>query len=725
MTQGLARWAVGGLALALFLAPLWGGYLSLEPMALEPGLAGLITALAKEPSAATFAHGLIATLVGLALVPALVRWKVIQLPPLRLAAPVLFFWLLLMLSLLMSSYRTISLTAFAEWTTYVAIFFGIVATVGRRAGPRILLAAFFAGCVLVALNGIREYVPQTDLTWRIFSTWMHPNALAGLLGMGLFVGLGLLSTTKGSAALLTGLGSILIALALLMTQSKGGVLAVLIGAPVFMVMSAAWSEGKAAAAKRVGAAVAVLVLAPALYAGLQSLMRNRPAPQQPGATVASQSTAPTFGRLAQASTSQEQSAGFRTLLWKSTAQLVRMNPGGWGIGTYRFHSSRPGMVTQTHFAHNQYLQLAAEANPLAPLLFLAAGLIWLAEMFRGARKLPSEQNLLRAGVVAAVLFSAMHNAIDSDISHFGIGLSFFALLGIGVLLAGDAALPEFVPKIGRWFAAFVALLFPLLLLVFGYGELQLGYAESALASRNAELAQSLAESAKSFLPMDGRPYASLARASAPGPQRLEVLAKAAVLEPSPRAFRMYARELEVKGDIGAARGALGQALRMDPNNLTALNLLLEMDLRQESPSAKETAERLIAVEGTPYFKVRSIPELVPTETYGARLVLAEMVPAKDRPALLRPAVEGYRNYLTRTVSQILHNLKTAGAPVFVSENLLQAQQKLRKGVGAAQMLLDSYRAEGDRAGEAWAREALGELTGGLEAVGEALAPPKP
>src|SRR6185436_8012513 len=104
------------------------------------------------------------------------------------------------------------------------------------------------------------------------------------------------------------------------------------------------------------------------------------------------------------------------------------------------------------------------------------------------------------------------------------------------------------------------------------------------------------------------------------------------------------REQRAAGNAGGASRSLSKALVRDPNNLLTLKALLELnlDLKNEEESLR-VARRLVDVEKTTYFKTRALPELVPTETYFARKVLADhALTPKQKIELLEPAVEGLR-----------------------------------------------------------------------------------
>jgi hypothetical protein len=155
-------------------------------------------------------------------------------------------------------------------------------------------------------------------------------------------------------------------------------------------------------------------------------------------------------------------------------------------------------------------------------------------------------------------------------------------------------------------------------------------------------------------------------------------------------------------------------LELDPNNLPAL-LLLTQALSQEDPlQARAMAERLIAVEDTPYFKVRALPEIVPTETYSARLYLGSVAKdPKQRELQLRAGVEGFLRYAASTVPAVRR--MPDGMP-YGGETKQSATEKLQYGLSGAKALEDIYRSSGDKSGADWASGAARDLSSALESL---------
>lgn len=621
------------LALAAFLAPLIGGQLSLDSQPLLPG--GLLTAIFREPQGAALAHFLIFLPIAAGLLLALGRRSVLQVPHARTGTVWLIFLGTLGLSVLFSGYKTLSIYALAEWAGYILAFFTTIALAGRGEGPKWILGAFALGCAVVATLAIREYATQPDPTWRVIANWSNPNALAGLMAMGTFAGIGLALCGRLARGALGGIGAVLCVATMLLTGSKGGLLAFGLGVAVLLLALLVWGK----TARPLLAAIGMVALGVGLS---QAIVRSHRSGASPASAMA---------RVTNAGTTQEQSAGFRRLLWQTSIALIKENPVGYGIGTFRHHSAKPGLITQTQLAHQSYLQIGVEAGVLGLLAFAAALLLSLIDVFRGSRNLPTQLGLPRAGLLAALVALGAHSAIDSDFSQFGLGVAFFVLLGVLYQLSPDATAPEFSPKGLRAAFGAASALCAGVLLYFGILDIRLGQLRYAIAAGDVPAAQAAFESAAAIGPSDARVWFLGSRVAGDDEEIRSRLEKAIKLGPTPMLHRALSDVLAAQGDAIGARRELNASLRLDPNNLFSLRRLL--DLAGDAEEAERAARRLVAVEETSYFKVRSIPELVPTETYEARAFLAKGLTGAEKPEMLKPALAGYVQFAKMTVPTVV------------------------------------------------------------------------
>jgi O-antigen ligase len=664
------------LALLAFLAPLLGGHVSIQAQPLLD--ASLLTSIggAELPLLTRF---LLTVPLFAAMAIMLAKRRVLQVPSVYLLGSSLLFVLLLAVSLIFSNFLFIGVSAWLNWVLYVLAFFLTVAAVGRVEGPRIVLAALAAGCAFAAIQGILEYASMRSLdpSHRIFGTFNNPNAMAGMMILGLLVSLGLMLVADRLPRLLAGSSSLLCGFALVLTGSRGGFLAAAIGILALVIYVLALRRPR-----KLAVVLVPVVLVAALGFGLQL----RGAESEAGAGG--------LQRVGQVEQTATQSVGFRINLWRGALQMIGDNPLGYGIGSYRFESTRPGITQQTVMTHQTYLQLGASGGVAAMGVFLAFGFGWLFYTCRGSRALLDEQNLLRAGCVAAFFGLAAHGFIESNLFYLGIGLGFFIVLGVGLQLSADGGMPELAPGGLRLTLGLATLLAPLLALgYYGLAESLKVNALTALQEGDLDEAQETFEAAKRLAPGDADLY--FFQSALPDVDRLSLLEKAAELEPSPRRLRAYALELDRYGETAQAITTLESALRRDPNNIPALALKYQIELRNRRPAdALETAWRLAEVTETPYYQVRAIPEYVPTEPFEAMVFLAGQADdAEDRQRLLERAVAGFEAYRQTTVPLILQ-FDEVGLD-YLGETTTDIQRKMAQAAEAAGRLAELYEEQGN------------------------------
>ncbi|HVT13562.1 MAG TPA: O-antigen ligase family protein [Fimbriimonadaceae bacterium] len=676
------------LSLAAFLIPLIGGQIPNDVATLEPGYTPTVQSLFRGGEIATLQHALLGLLVVAAFVYLVVKRKIVQVPQASISGPLVGFLILVLASVLLSSYRWVSLTSFAEWAIYGLILIVSVAGLGRKSGPMIVLGSLSAGTGLVALLGIFEYGGERlhgNPSWRIFANWNNPNALAGVLVLGLLVSLGLLAVLSARrGALLAGTSAVLSGIAILLTGSKGGLLALLVGLAVFGLLAIVWKK-PAALLRALGCVAVIAVAAFAL--------------QHSGSGGGGL-------RVANAGATSEQSAGFRLQLWKGAIDLVKENPMGHGMNTYQFYSAKPGTNTITLLAHSTWLELPAEAGILALAALVVLLLTWLFHTFRGARALPTDQNILRASVIAAAFAAAVDGCIESNLYFFGIGLAFFLLLGVGIQLSADAGAPEFVAPPMRFFAVALSILTVGELVFAGYVAKLQANARWSMTNNGIEDARDTLATLRSIAPFDGETWYRSGFLASSRSEALHDFAQAAAVAPSPKYFRRLASLQIEAGENTEALASLHEALDYDPKNLAALRLLLDLqDKTGATDDAKETAKTMIAVEETPYLKIRSLPQVIPTETYEARIYLAKTSPDKTR--LLKEAVEGFLEFTRVTLPYA--RAMAGGGGISVQE----AEQETQLGLDTAKQLEAIYRTASDSAGVEWAGKAEAEFSAAL------------
>lgn len=656
------------------------------------GLAGVIVVADAHPKFNMFQGGemfatvrlLVALMVFGGLTHVLLKQRVVQMPGAWYGGLVVLIVTAMGTSVLVSEFKSVSLDAWSYWLIYGAAFYLTIATVGRVRGPRLLLETIVAAASFVALKGIVEFVMIREAvpTHRIFADWNNPNALAGLLVVAIPLALALsISAESVTRRVVSVLGGGVVLAALVLTQSKGGLLVAPIGIVVFMLAALVWKSGKRSLFGLVPIAVGALIF------GLIQI--TAPKTDTPGAPLQ---------RLTQAGGEQAQSTDFRKLLWRGALDLFEQSPVGHGAGTYRFISAKSGLHEQTQLTHQSFLQLAVEGGALALVGIVGLGLAWTVRMFLGAKALDLERNILRAGVLGAVVACAANGFLESNLFYFGTGLLMFVLIGAGLQLASDGTSPESMPAGLRYMIVCTCCALPLGLSIWSMRAESAKLAVvNALASQDTALLAASLDALDSTNTFDDESiYLRAMLGSETEQQRIELLQSASDHGPRTKHLRALASAFQKTGDTSRALMALERALFYDPNNLRTLNLRLEIEIETDSiTSALTTADRLIAVEEKSYLQVRAIPEYVPTETFQARLFLVTQtsVPS-EKTKLLRKAVDGFVRYADITIPKILQMVE-GGMPSFAGDTRLIAEEKMRIARAAAVELIALYRSLGD------------------------------
>lgn len=671
--------------LAAFLAPVIGGQVSMDTLPLSEGY---WVAAFGGPEAPLGARAVLGTLLAIGLGVALLRKHVVQVPNLAISGLLASLVILTGLSIMNSSFTYASLTAWPTWIIYALATFAAVGTSGRKVGVRALLWAIVLGTTVTALKGIQEFsaLRATDPGHRIFADWNNPNAVAGIFCVTLPLTLGLCLSSERLESLGAGLCGALILFALALTQSKGGLLAVGLACAVFAGVALAWK-----AKSRVLRLAVPLGLGALLTFG--TVMTSR----SPGGAAP-------LDRVVNASSTQEQSAGFRTLLWKSSIDLIKAKPTGYGAGTFRYESARPARTEQTFHAHQTWLQLAVEASPLATMVLALLAAVWVFHLFVGARTWPWPENGLRAGVLASCVAAAAHGMVETNLVYVGVGVVTFIVIGLGLQLSSDGILPEFTPKKVRWGLVGLTVVVPVLIFWQGaLGEMLKSGALAQAQSGNMVAARDALQLARSFAEIDGEIPYLLSRMEPTAEQRLPLLAKAASLSPSTKYLRAYARVAAELGRPADADKALERALQRDPTNLQTLEQQYLWQLAQNhKEEAIRTAEQLLAIEQTDVFRVRAIPELVPLETYDARVFLSGQTQDVARKAsLLRPALEGYVKYMERTKPIIERMSAIDPSGSFLGHDKSEIEKVRVSGRELVKELKSLYGQSGDSASVSW------------------------
>jgi len=200
---------------------------------------------------------------------------------------------------------------------------------------------------------------------RIFATFFNVNAFAAYLAMAAPIGAYLVLTeARPLGQLLAGWGLLLVTMALAMTGSRGGWLAALLATG-----GAAWVSARAGDWRRVAVRIGLILLTGLLLVGF--LWATQPAAiENP------------LERFFSVTMGLKTSASGRWSYWLGAVKLIGQHPWlGTGPGTFASSFQRvQSDGSYARYAHNLYLQMAAETGVAGAAAFLAfaGSLAWLA-----------------------------------------------------------------------------------------------------------------------------------------------------------------------------------------------------------------------------------------------------------------------------------------------------------------------------------------------------------
>ena len=329
--------------------------------------------------------------------------------------PILLFLAATTLSALFSPFPGMAAGSTALLGVLICLGYGAVVRSAARMSdfPMRMVEAMAAGTVAAAVWGIVNH----RVTGMPADTGGGYNALGTMLVLGLPLLLALAVRRRGWGFLIFGAGAAVTAIGLVFTFARGAWLGGLAGLAVFLAC--------------VPRPIRLLLLALLLL----TLAIGR---------FGLSGAVPALGARAE-SISDLTLNRDRIAIWTAALQIFRDHPVvGTGLGTftmvyprYRLPEDREPVPSRP-FAHNIFLNIAAEGGVLGVLSFasvIALALWWGA---RWIRQSPADEGVIAAGVVAALVGVLVHQQVDGTVMRFHIGLGMWMLLGL--ISAGAARL---------------------------------------------------------------------------------------------------------------------------------------------------------------------------------------------------------------------------------------------------------------------------------------------
>ena len=299
----------------------------------------------------------------------------------------------------------------------------------RRLALAISLYAFavalFAVVQFFASPGLLYFIIRPRWGGYVFGPYVSHNNYAGLMEMlaAIAAGLALALPRWHPAKPLAVFAVLLCSVSVLLSGSRGGVIALAAEFVIFIIVR--WCE-KAASQPRVRALMAGLVLA--LLAGASFFWLDRGG---------------VWNRWQQLAETRELTAGDRVRMSADTLRMAR-DHAGHGVGLGAFATAYPSYQTVItddfiDYAHNDYLQLAAEGGVAAWILMLVGvpGFLWLA--FRGLRRrLRQPAGWLAMGAAVGVCGILVHSFVDFNL-HIPANAAWLSICAALALLPGTCA----------------------------------------------------------------------------------------------------------------------------------------------------------------------------------------------------------------------------------------------------------------------------------------------
>ena len=572
------------------------------------------------------------------------REGLLRLPDRWITYPLAAFAILLVASAFGSASLHDTIRELANIASYLLVFLMIVSFRGNKPVVYGILASLMTSALVVGVLGIKEYILAPHAGWRVFSTFFNPDFLAGFMALILPVALAwYISRTSLGFSIALGIAVFLCLSSILLSASRFGVLTAAGGVAVFLALALLSRSLKKSHLLRLALLIPMLAL---IYLSMGK---------------------PLAGRIS-STKAESHSGGFRIYTWKGTARMAAANPiNGTGLGTFEIVYPKYAMVGYTKLAHNSYLQLAAEAGPLAAValvVLLGASALPIAVMIL-RKQTPKDQDsenwmpetgFIASGLLGGAAASMARNLVDSDWYITAIGLSFWAILGTAIALFGAGRIVQVTPRRLAVFSGFIGLA-ALGLVIMLVAELSVAWG-NILWAQQPDVAISRYHLAAGLDPLNaefrrrlGSAYMSLAQATGDpiyADQAAGQLKQAIRLEPM-RATNYYklGRVYEFYPKNQEAIKCFTAALDRHPN---APEVMYALANRYEASGRPDEAlkvwTQMVALEDTPFERVRAVPEMVEPEFIFAHIGLGQDLERRgDRSG----AEKEYRLALDRAV----------------------------------------------------------------------------
>ena len=315
-------------------------------------------------------------------------------------------------------------------TAFLALLYRYAATEKRL---RILVYTVICIAVVSAIFGILRQTAQQQIGFVLpllkpnqgFGQFINKNHFAYLMEMAFGLGIGLIAIERAKQNRLILHVALLLPIwvALVLSNSRGGILAMLIqivvAALLLLKLRAEGFHSKQLVVVRAALVVALVagVLVGTLWIGGDRLVSSIEAASDMSAN-----------------TTLEREGASRNDIWRASAKLFAAHPVfGAGLGAYwariSAHHDASGVLVPQE-AHNDYLELLASGGVLG----LVLGVWFVVNVFREARRnLWTSTGFIRAariGAIVGLAGVAVHSLFDFGLHLFGNAVVFMTLIMI-------------------------------------------------------------------------------------------------------------------------------------------------------------------------------------------------------------------------------------------------------------------------------------------------------
>lgn len=354
-------------------------------------------------------------------------------PPPLFSIPILSFLAVILISLLLSGCATWGIVELCLFIPGILIFY-IVSTIEPKQQGEVIRAMFFAACIIgiyaiyqyfFGLRHTLDYIKQAcpnsyaqELLSkrRVFATFISPNIFVSYILMMFFSGLGFALSRRAKKEAHWPCVFVM-ASALVLAQSLGGILTFLAASVLFLVLGIFYL-GPGQRLKKINfkkAGLAVILLLSVLFAVALVF---------------------TVRRLTQFCNMNDPNNSIiqRLYYWQASLNMIKQHPLvgiGWRKFGLLYDCYKLQGANTSRYAHNAFLQIAAETGILGLLSFLGIIFAFCRSGLEAIKKNGAERPL-KIGLFCGGCAFLIHNLVDLSFYFGQVSFFWWVILGLFV-----------------------------------------------------------------------------------------------------------------------------------------------------------------------------------------------------------------------------------------------------------------------------------------------------